>query len=250
MSSPSNPFQSHTLIAKIKSNVFLRKMFSHLKERNKLQILQQNKRIRDRVNISIDDYKNFKKTELIIIPEENKYGVFINIKKEEKNKYHVFFNDEKKEEKNKETKRLTTDIKKIKIILDEDFMSFNELFSHCSCIKSIKFIKFNRTNIDNMKMMFYNCRAKTINLSNWGIRNVKDMSYMFAECICLEKLYIKNINVENVTNVEYMFYKCSKLSIIDLSNLNAKNALNMNHMFSVCWSLLKINLLIFYIKKI
>ena len=55
MSSPSNPFQSHTLIAKIKSNVFLRKMFSHLKERNKLQILQQNKRICAIMNISIDD---------------------------------------------------------------------------------------------------------------------------------------------------------------------------------------------------
>ena len=71
MSSPSNPFQSHTLIAKIKSNVFLRKMFSHLKERNKLQILQQNKRIRDRVNISIDE--NLKK-----IFHKQKYELKIN----------------------------------------------------------------------------------------------------------------------------------------------------------------------------
>ena len=99
MSSPSNPFQSHTLIAKIKSNVFLRKMFSHLKERNKLQILQQNKRIRDRVNISIDDYKNFKKTEIIIIPAENIYGVFINIEEEEKRNIMYFLTMKKKKKK-------------------------------------------------------------------------------------------------------------------------------------------------------
>ena len=48
--------------------------------------------------------KILKKTEIIIIPEENKYGVFINIKKEEKNKYHVFSTMKKKKKKIKKQK--------------------------------------------------------------------------------------------------------------------------------------------------
>ena len=221
MSNPSNPSQSYILIMKIRSDLLLKKMFSHVKERKKLQILRENKRIRYEINISIDDYKNFKKIEIIIIPKKNIHDAFINIIEEEKSKYHVYFNDKKEEEENKETKISTMDIEKIKIILDEGFMTFSELFSDCCC-KSIQFIKFNRTNIDNMYKMFYNCQAKTINLSNWGIRNVKDMSYMFAECKCLKELYIYNINVENVTNMEYMFYDCNNLKTINLSNLDAK----------------------------
>ena len=48
-------------------------------------------------------------------------------------------------------------LQKIKIIIDEQITSFKKLFYECVCIEMINFIKFNRKDINNMKLMFFGC---------------------------------------------------------------------------------------------
>ena len=60
-----------------------------------------------------------------------------------------------------------------------------------------------------MSFMFDHCSSlKEINLSNFNINNVKDMSDMFYECSSLKELNISNFNTNNVKDMRYMFSGC------------------------------------------
>ena len=65
-----------------------------------LKIIKYNMNIQKRLNININNYKNYSELyssiELEIIPIQNKYGSFINIKKEDKKYFHLYFNDKKR----------------------------------------------------------------------------------------------------------------------------------------------------------
>ena len=65
---------------------------------------------------------------------------------------------------------------KIKIIIDYNVKSLSGLFKKCECIKIINFIKFNKTDINNMSCMFLGCSSlKSINFYNFVINNVTNM---------------------------------------------------------------------------
>ena len=82
----------------LKSDYFLRKIFENLIKKKTLQLINYNKKIQNRVNININDYKEYSSIKIEIIPVLNKYGTFIQINKEEDKKYfHIFFNNKKKE---------------------------------------------------------------------------------------------------------------------------------------------------------
>ena len=71
----------------LKSDYFLQKIFDNIQKRIFLKIIKCNIYIQKRVNININDYKNFSKkyssVELEIIPIQNEYGSFIKIKEED-----------------------------------------------------------------------------------------------------------------------------------------------------------------------
>ena len=71
------------------------------------------------------------------------------------------------------------------------------------------------------------------------IKNVTDMSYMFAYCESLFSLPdMSKWNTTNVTNMSNMFRNCESLSFLpNLSKWNTSNVTNMSYMFSVCVSL-------------
>ena len=64
-----------------------------------LDKIKYNKNIKNRINISIKDYKDYSELysliEIEIKPIKNKYGKFININKENKIYYHINFNNKK-----------------------------------------------------------------------------------------------------------------------------------------------------------
>ena len=145
----------------IKSRYILSKIYNHMTKKKKLEIVKYNKKIQNRMNLSVEDYKGysgaFTLIEIEIIPTKGKYGKFININYNIKLHYHIYFNDNKKEIKNKYeiyeengvTKREyyikeEDKVTKIKIIIDYQVKSFKELFSKCYCIESINFKKFYR----------------------------------------------------------------------------------------------------------
>ena len=209
---------------KIKSDYFLQKLFNNMEKKIFLEIIKYNSNIQKRLNININNYKNFSELyssiELEIIPIQNGNGSFINIKEEDKKYFHIYFNNNKEEIKkiklNKEDK-----VSKINIIINYQINSFCKLFSDCKCIESINFKKFCRNNITNMGWMFNKCSSlKEINLSNFNTNNVTKMISMFSGCSLLEELNLSNFNTNKVTCMDYMFFECSLLEELNLSNFN------------------------------
>ena len=268
----------NNILNKIRNNYILKKIYLHLHEKRALEFLKYNKKLNQRLNIELNDYKKYFETyttiEIEIIPALNQYGKFININKETEDSYtHIYFNDDKKEKKRNKLKRnyiyKRDKISKIKIVIDYQKESFHELFKGCECIESIHFIKFYRNNITDMSYMFCECiLLQKIDLSNFNTNNVNNMSYMFCNCPSLTKLDLSNFNTSNATNMSFMFggcynlrelnvsnfntskvtdmcfmfYKCSALKEINLSNFNTSNVINFSHMFHGCTSLISLNL--------
>ena len=134
-----------------------------LTERKYLEILKINKKIQNRLNISIKDYKEcselYSSIGIELKPVENKYGKFINIPDKDKEYYHIYFDDS-----NEEIKRNYLEenekVKKIKIKIDYQVTSLKELFcipAYGNIIKKIKFKKFYRNNITDKSFMFSCC---------------------------------------------------------------------------------------------
>ena len=129
---------------KIKSKFIMKKIFTNMKEIKKLDIIRFNKKLQKRLNLSINDYIKYSQKYSTIKIElklaDNKYGKFINIPDKEKEYYHIYFNNSNEEIKinylfNNEK------VKIIKIIIDYQVNSFQNLFINCKCIESINFIE-------------------------------------------------------------------------------------------------------------
>ena len=170
----------------IKSNYIMKILFNYMSKKVSLKIIKNNMNIQKRLNININNYKdfseNFSSIELEIVPIQNGCGTFINIKEEEEIYFHIYFNDNKEEI--KRTKLIEADnVSKITIIIDYQIESFYNLFDYCKCIESINFKKFYRNNITNMSCMFSHCYSlKEIKFSNFNTNNVTNMTDMFRGC--------------------------------------------------------------------
>ena len=140
--------KSTTRYENIKANYFLEKVFNNLKNGKTLNIVKYNENIKKRINININDYKEYSEKyssiEIEIKPVSNEYGNFINIEKEEDEKYyHIYFNDNKEKVKRKYIKE-NEEIKIIRIIIDYQVKSFENLFFNCKYIECLYFKKFYR----------------------------------------------------------------------------------------------------------
>ena len=152
--------ESKNIFKKLKSDYFLQLLFNNLLKKKSLDIIKYNNNIKNRMNISIKDYKEYSEIystiEIEIKPVNNKYGTFININKEKDIYFHIYFNNNKEEIK-KNYLNENENIEKIKIIIDHQIKSFEKLFEDCDCIEYICFKKFYRNNINNMERMFSGC---------------------------------------------------------------------------------------------
>ena len=119
----------------------------------------------------------------------------------------------------------------------------NYLFSKCYSLTYINLSNFNMSNIKDMSWMFSRCSSlKNINLSNFNTYNVTNTKFMFRGCSSLTNINWSNFKTNNVKDMSYMFSECSSLTDINLSNFNTNNVRDMNNMFSFCQSLTNINL--------
>ena len=232
---------SKNQLEKIKSIYFLQNRLFDILTKNKfLEIIKYNKTMQKQLNLDIKDYQEyseiFSPIELELTPIKNGFGNFINLfgEEEKTSHFHIFFDNNKSETK---IYALNEDdnISKIKIIIDHQIKSFEELFKYSNCIESINFKKFYRTNINNMRQMFFGCeKLKNLILLNFKTNNVIDMSYMFYNCSSLKELNLSNFNTNNVTNMSCMFSGCSSLKELNLNNFNTNNVTNIRYMFSKC----------------
>ena len=235
------------IIENIKSRYILSKIYNNMTKKKKLEIVKYNKRIQNRINLSVNDYKEYSETftpiEIEIIPTKDKCDKFINIDKNDKLYYHIYFNDNKEEIKNKYEIDEQDKVTKIKIIIDYQVKSFKNLFYNCKCIESINFKKFYRNNIINMSYMFFQCSSlKELNLNNFNTINVTDMTGMFSLCSSLKELNLSNFNTNNVIDMSSMFWGCTSLRELNLNNFNIINATDMSYIFYGCPEELKMKI--------
>ena len=173
--------ESEDLFKNLKSNYIFKKLFHNLLKKKSLDIIKYNKKIKERINISIKDYKEYSEIyssiEIEIKPVNNKYGNFINMNDKY---YHIYFNDNKEEIKRNYLNE-NDNAEKLKIIIDHQIKSFKGLFQYCSDIEYIYFKKFYRNNITDMGYMLFGCSSlKELNLSNFNTNNVTNIYGMFC----------------------------------------------------------------------
>ena len=238
------------MLNKIRSKYVAQIIFRHLREDFVLKLVKYNIAMQKRLNISIQDYKEYKNIVLEIIPiiDVAMTNVFINLKKEDINNVRIYF-DDKLVNSNyfEENERIS----KIKIFLKINGNSLNGLFSFCDCIKEITFIKFKKYNIINMTEMFYNCRNLIkITFNDFYTANVVNMSGMFAWCTALKELDLTKFKTEKVTSMNDMFFQCNSLEKLNVSSFDTKNVKNMYSMFNKCSSLVELDLSSFQTSKV
>ena len=228
----------------IKSRYILKILFELLEEKRYLNLILNNKKIQNKLNISLIDYKNYKRIQIEIeiikeLKEEKNY--FINLN-EDKSLYIIYF-DGKEEESRRNYVKRDEKVRKITVIINLGIKSFRGLFNECKCIKKIKFTKFNRNDIIDMSNMFYSCsNLVKLDLSNLKTDNVKSMWYMFYGCKSLKSLDLSSFRTDNVINMRGMFWGCSSLSYLDISNFRTDNVINMSGLLYGCSSLNDLNI--------
>ena len=78
------------ILEKIRSRFILKRIFDNLKENKFLETIRYNKEIRNKLDISINDYKEYLQIEIEMIPILNKNTNFIYISnKNNKGYYHI-----------------------------------------------------------------------------------------------------------------------------------------------------------------
>ena len=86
--------KSNPIIEKIKSDYFLRKLYDNMTKKKKLEIVKYNKKVQNRLDLGVKDYKEYSETyssiEIEIIPAKGKYGRFIYIDENDELYYHIF----------------------------------------------------------------------------------------------------------------------------------------------------------------
>ena len=117
----TNKMEEKCDLNNIKNDYFLQKVFDNLHKKNSLEIVKYNKKIKQRLNLNINNYKEYcekySSIEIELSTVTNEFGEFINIDEENKLYYHIYFNNNKEE-----IKRNYLDendkVKKINIIID------------------------------------------------------------------------------------------------------------------------------------
>ena len=98
-----------------------------MKKNKLLLIVKYNIKLQNRLNLSIEDYKEYSSIEIELKLVDNEYGIFINISYKDKEYYHIYFDNS-----NEEIKRCYLEDKEkvntIRIIIDYQVKLFNDLF--------------------------------------------------------------------------------------------------------------------------
>lgn len=105
------------------------------------------------------------------------------------------------------------------------------------------------SNINDMAYLFFgldsNTRSKItkLDLTNWNVENIENMTLMFSTLYNLEELNIDGWITSSVKTFDGIFEYCEKLvNIIGIENLNTQKATSLESMFKNCESLQKLDL--------
>ena len=92
-----NNIKQKTILTNIKSHYIQKKVYNYLQKRKIMKIIRYNKHLQNKMDISIEDYKHYKKIGIEIVPSPIKYGKFINYDERYESCFHIYFNNDKEE---------------------------------------------------------------------------------------------------------------------------------------------------------
>ena len=143
MNSENKLEKSKVSFEKLESKFFVKEIFGLMKHKS-LNIVKYNKKLQNLLKFNINDYKENSRLYSSIIIElklddniKRENDIFINIPDEEKDYYHIYFDNSNKEIKRNYLK-VNEKVNKIKIKINYQVKSFQELFKSCICISEIR----------------------------------------------------------------------------------------------------------------
>ena len=98
-----NQIKSKNKLINMKSCYIMKKIFHNIQKRISLELVKYNINIQKRLNININNYKEFSELyssiKLEVTSIQKKYGSFIDIKKEDKKYFYIYYNNKEGMEK-------------------------------------------------------------------------------------------------------------------------------------------------------
>ena len=127
----------------IKSKSIFKKILGYINTKIALETMTYNKSLQVKYNNDLNTYKTYSQKnflieiELILHPFNYKFNKdnFINVFKEYTSYFHIYFNNEEKEAKRVYLMSDDIEVNKIRIKIDHEVKSLNDLFKYCTCIK-------------------------------------------------------------------------------------------------------------------
>ena len=98
---------------------------------------------------------------------------------------------------------------------------------------SIDISEWNVSNVIDMTEMFTNCNKFDCDLSKWNVSKVKYMNNMFEGCKKFTGKGLGDWDVSKANNMDFMFYNCENFNC-DLSDWDISKVKNSKFMFSKC----------------
>lgn len=117
--------------------------------------------------------------------------------------------------------------------------SVNGLFSFTDG-STINLSNWDMSGITDMSSMFESSKITSLDVTGWNTSNVTNMSQMFSGCTNLASVDVKKLNVGQVTNMSSMFAR-SGITAFDASGWDTSNVSDMNKMFFTCRNLASVN---------
>ena len=114
------------------------------------------------------------------------------------------------------------------------------LFEDCIKLTKLDVSSFNTSKVTDMKGMFAGYDGNTMSLveikglENFDTRQVKDMSYMFYNCVNLTEINVSSFDTSNVELIEAMFRNCSVVKTLDVGHFSLSKVTSILSIFENC----------------
>ena len=109
-------------------------------------------------------------------------------------------------------------------------IDMTSLFEDCNSVTYLDVSNFDTSLVTSFERMFSGVKIRSLDLSKFNTKNVKDMSFLFYKCDYLTSADISKFDTSLVTDMRYMFSSTNIINL-DLKSFDTRNDLNMNSMF-------------------
>ena len=117
-------------------------------------------------------------------------------------------------------------------------VNFETMFMQCRATElklPSKFVRSIEGKITNMYRMFNQASVISLDVTEWDIQNVNNLTGVFMMCVNLTEIKgIENWNTSKITSMNQLFYQCKKLTSLNISEWETGQVTDMGSMFQEC----------------